>query len=196
MSTTPGGIGAGAQPLMTPRLFATGFIAGLVIAAACLAFAIVQLFNFQHDVHELLTKEAPTTITNNFEAFAASLSAQEAAITARIGLRSVALSLGVGFLFLGFSLFLLGVQGDSDLTGEAKDYKVTLTRLSPGLVVILCASVVVLVSSTQPLLFDIQYPGEATSQSQLDSTIPQETNPTPDDQLDKPNKTETTGGNT
>jgi hypothetical protein len=160
-----GGAGGADDPNPTlpisHRVIGAGFMLGLLIAAACLAFAITYLFRFQNDVHSLIVAPGSAPPKTQLEAFGQALAAEHAVIVARIGLRAAALSLGVGFLFLGFSLFLLGVRGSSDLDASAPSgYKLSLTRLAPGMIVILCAAVVVLISAVQPLEFDIKYDGK------------------------------------
>ena len=53
---------------------------------------------------------------------------------------SAGMIMGFAFGFLGFALFMMGIQGSVDVTASQGDSKASFTRLSPGLFVMLCAS--------------------------------------------------------
>lgn len=73
---------------------------------------------------------------------------------ARILLLSCGVVVGMALGFLGFALFLLGVEGTQDVEGTAPSLTLKLARLSPGAFVIICSAVLVGVCVTRPLPFN------------------------------------------
>ena len=77
----------------------------------------------------------------------------------RLSLLSTGIFVAMSFGFLGFALFLIQAKGDVDVDLEktanesGSSYKLKLARLSPGLFVILCATVIIIVCVT----FRIEY---------------------------------------
>ncbi|MEK6564843.1 MAG: hypothetical protein AABZ65_07445 [Candidatus Omnitrophota bacterium] len=77
----------------------------------------------------------------------------------RLSLLSTGIFVAMSFGFLGFALFLIQAKGDVDIEFEkpanesGSSYKLKLARLSPGLFVILCATVIIIVCVT----FRIEY---------------------------------------
>lgn len=71
----------------------------------------------------------------------------------RLLLLSTGIFVGMSFGFLGFALCLIQAKGDIELEGSTQDYKLKVARLSPGLFVILCATVIIIICAT----FRIEY---------------------------------------
>ena len=71
---------------------------------------------------------------------------------------STAIFVAMSFGFLGFALFLIQAQGDLDMDATAGDYKLKIARLSPGLFVILCATVILIVCATFKIEYHIDSP--------------------------------------
>ena len=71
----------------------------------------------------------------------------------RLLLLSTGIFVGMSFGFLGFALCLIQAKGDIELEGSTADYKLKVARLSPGLFVILCSTVIIIVCAT----FRIEY---------------------------------------
>ncbi|MEQ1894531.1 MAG: hypothetical protein ABL998_18480 [Planctomycetota bacterium] len=73
----------------------------------------------------------------------------------RLSLLSTAIFVGMSFGFLGFALFLIQARGDLDVEASTGDYKIKLARLSPGLFVILCATVIIVVAATTKIDYQL-----------------------------------------
>lgn len=112
-----------------------GYKAGIVMAFLCIVSAAIYLFSF------LLTSPNPELIKSEFQLL--SITAER-----RLLLLSIAMFIAMAFGFLGFSLFLIQVKGDLDAEASHGDYKIKLARISPGLFVILCATVIIIYSAT------------------------------------------------
>lgn len=78
----------------------------------------------------------------------------------RMVLLSTGIFVAMSFGFLGFALFLIQAKGELEAEGSGGDYKIKVTRMSPGLFVILCATVIIIVCAT----FKVEY----TDTRQLD----------------------------
>lgn len=75
----------------------------------------------------------------------------------RMVLLSTAIFVAMAFGFLGFALFLIQAHGEVSGSIEYKDSKVNIARMSPGIFVVLCATVIIIfalnvkISYSQPL---------------------------------------------
>ena len=73
----------------------------------------------------------------------------------RMFLQSCGMVAGIFFAFLGLALFLVGIQGTVDATGELKDYSSSVRRLAPGGVILLASMIFVGVSAMHPIEFKL-----------------------------------------
>jgi hypothetical protein len=73
----------------------------------------------------------------------------------RMFLQSCGMVAGIFFAFLGLALFLVGIQGTVDATGEIKDYSASAKRLAPGGVILLASMIFVGVSAMHPIDFKL-----------------------------------------
>jgi hypothetical protein len=122
------------------KVIALGYMAGIAISFVGLIASALYLWYFM-----ALT---PDPVSIDSSAKLLGISAER-----RMLLLSTAIFVAMSFGFLGFSLFLIQAEGEVDGSIEAGDYKFKFVRLSPGLFVILCATVIIIVAST----FRIQY---------------------------------------
>jgi len=76
----------------------------------------------------------------------------------RMTLISIAFFIAMSLAFLGFSLFLINAKGDLEGEGNIGDYKIKLTKVSPGMFAILCATVIIVTCAN----FRIDYKVETT----------------------------------
>jgi hypothetical protein len=136
----------------------TGFIFGLVLAAACLYMAAHYMLTYEEISSRDVTKVVEGTMQKGAGAKSDSdykmirMALTTNMYIARVLLISCGMFIGLSFGFLGFCLFLFGVKGDVDASLEATvKYKIQLARLSPGLFVILCATIIVSVCLTRNL---------------------------------------------
>ena len=138
-----------------------GYLAAIFIAFVCMLASIVYLYNYSS-----LTPFTKALNSENAAAFKEIM----VAITAerRMLLLSVAIFVAMSFGFLGFALFL--IQAKSELEGEGAmgDYRMKITRLSPGLFVIFCATVIIVTSIT----FRINYSDTSESAESKPFTAP------------------------
>lgn len=122
------------------KFIAIGYMAGILISLVGLLASAGYLFFFMR------LSPDPVSISDTMKLL--SVTAER-----RMLLLSTAIFVGMCFGFLGFALFLIQAEGDVNGEVSAGEYKLKLARLSPGLFVILCATVMIIVAST----FRIQY---------------------------------------
>jgi hypothetical protein len=146
-----------ASNVFPPWLLNTGFIFALILAFICLAASVWYLSYFlistSNGVEAILSN--PDAALNASQA-RFELAIQARTVMARLALLSCGTFVGMSLAFLGFALFLLGVKGEMDAEGAVESYSVKLARLSPGVFVILCASILIGVCSTQRIRFDYE----------------------------------------
>lgn len=112
-----------------------GYRAGILLAFIGIIASAIYLFVF------ISTSPDASSFTNQINLIGLSMDM-------RLRFLSTAIFVGMSFGFLGFALFLIQAKGDVDLDAETKDYKIKIARLSPGLFVILCATVIIVVCAT------------------------------------------------
>jgi hypothetical protein len=151
----------------------TGFITALVLSGFCLLLAAYYMIKFQNlssaginqvvditmkkGIVETQVKAIPNA--NDYQMIRLALATNM--YIARILLLSCGVFIGLAFGFLGFSLFLVGVKGTIDASLTANDkYKLQIARLSPGLFVILCATILIGVCATRSLPVDMNQKNE------------------------------------
>jgi hypothetical protein len=119
-----------------------GFGVALVLAAACLALGAVYLYMFLKStnagIDQLLTNTA-NQVSN--EVLYIAINAR--LVMARVALLSCGVFVGMSFGFLGFALFLLGIKEEMNVDAGSEGYSVKIARMSPGVFVILCATILI-----------------------------------------------------
>ncbi|MBR11010.1 MAG: hypothetical protein CMP48_25435 [Rickettsiales bacterium] len=120
-----------------------GYQAGIILAFLGIIGSAVYLFVFIYT--------GPQAVDFDTEIRLVGLTADR-----RLRLLSTAIFVGMSFGFLGFSLFLIQAKGDVDVEGSKGDYKINIARLSPGLFVILCATVIIVVCATFRIGYELQ----------------------------------------
>lgn len=124
-------------------LLNTGFVCGLLLAGACLVFSAFYLYYFLTNTSAAVENMLKAGESSLLPTDVIGLGINARMVMARIALHSCGVFVGMAFGFLGFSLFLLGIKGEMDLDAGAESYKVKIARLSPGVFVILCATVLI-----------------------------------------------------
>jgi len=66
----------------------------------------------------------------------------------KMTLLSCGVFVGLAMIGLGFSLFLIGVRGELDLVARKEGFLIKISRLAPGLFVLLCAAVLIAICVT------------------------------------------------
>jgi len=87
---------------------------------------------------------------------------------------STAIFVAMSFGFLGFGLFLINAKGDVDGKANLGEHiQVSFTKLSPGLFVILCATVIIIFAITHDIEYKETYKvGNQNQGTKLDSIPP------------------------
>jgi len=155
------------------RILNIGFLTALVLATVCLIASALYLNRYLASTNEGVEKildyaiKVPGPTAGQTESAPApatppSKEILDLAITARVAmarftLLSCGVFIGMAFGFLGFALFLLGIKGemDAEATTGKEGYSVKLARLSPGLFVILCATLLIGVCMTRKTGFEL-----------------------------------------
>jgi hypothetical protein len=136
---------------LSAKLIRRGYYAGLIAFFICLLFSLMAILLFLYSTYFWIdTLSASKEIIGNVELLNARL------VMARIALQSCGLLAGLSFGFLGFSLFLIGIDGESDVSGEHSNYKITLSRVSPGIIVLLAATILIGVCATRETPFSYE----------------------------------------
>jgi hypothetical protein len=132
----------------TAKLFKLGYYLGLAAFFICLLASLAAILLFLKSTYFWVdTLSVGQELVGKVELLNARL------VMARIALLSCGLLAGLSFGFLGFSLFLIGVDGESDVSGEHSDYKITLSKVSPGIIVLLAATILIGVCATRETPF-------------------------------------------
>jgi hypothetical protein len=168
-----------AEHRFPPWLLNTGFVFALAVAAACLILSSWYLFTFLKATNaaiEGLLQNAqqnpnlPTTVTQ--------LGIVARTVMARFALLSCGVSVGMGFGFLGFALFLVGIKGEMDVEAQKENAQIKIARMAPGVFVIMCAVILIAICITFRTEYDFK--GQESIQS-----VPQDL-PVPRPSPDKP----------
>ena len=133
------------------KFLAWGYKAAIFLSIAGLIFSAAYLFGF-------LIKSHPEALRHDTMA---GFSAER-----RMVLLSTGIFVAMAFGFLGFALFLIQAKGEVEGMLEYKDYKVNIARMSPGLFVILCATVIIIFCAT----FRIDYTVVPTTRTEAKPT--------------------------
>jgi hypothetical protein len=143
------------------HLIRFGFFAGLGLATLCLVFTVVYIWFYSRNT------------TTSFDAFysenlnAKSIDNLTGMLIARTAqnktlLQSCGVVSGIAFGFLGFSLFLLGIRGDTDASGSIQNYSFNLKRLAPGSLIMLASIGLVGISAVHRIEFRMGPAGVST----------------------------------
>lgn len=143
-------------------LFRVGFFAALVMSFVCLAFCVFYLVTYQQGTSVLLARmieasKAPEL--SETQQWALQLTSAGNVYTSKVMLQSCGIVAGIAFGFLGFCLFLMGIEGQIDATIEqAGAAKIDVTRLAPGAFILLMATILIGLCSTLriPVKLDTQ----------------------------------------
>lgn len=137
------------DPLIRYSVFAALGCAGL-----CMVFTILYIFSYSLD--------STLSFERHFDAYLSSANAANMPTILglhmaqnRIFLQSCGMVAGIFFAFLGVALFLVGIQGTVDATGEVRDYSTNFRRLAPGGIILLASMVFVGASAIHPVDFTL-----------------------------------------
>jgi len=166
-----------------------GFMTALLLAGICLVASAFYLYTYMKDTNasmESMLKWATSSpIPQEGQNAATDVPPEppspeilKLAITARVTmarftLLSCGVFVGLAFGFLGFALFLLGITNEMDATAEGEGYSIKLARLSPGVFVILCATVLIGVCMTRRTAFELT----SAPEQHISENTPHETPP-------------------
>jgi hypothetical protein len=132
-----------------------GFMAALMLAGASLVIGACYLFFFlwktSTSVATLIARSQEVQISSSDLKIAISSQLH----IAKIALLSCSILVGMAFGFLGFSLFLIGVRAELDVNAGKEGTQIKIARMSPGVFVILCATVMISVSATHQTPFSM-----------------------------------------
>jgi hypothetical protein len=137
----------------SPVVLNIGFLFALLISASCLAFSAVYLQKYLDITSGAVTSIIQQT-TGQTVAMQVALSARLA--VAKFSLLSCGVVAGLAFGFLGFGLFLLGIQGAMDAQVHNSTGGIQLVRVAPGTFVIVCAAILIGISVTHEIEFSAQ----------------------------------------
>ena len=146
-------------------LLNVGFGFALAVAAACLTLSAWYLFTFLQATNSGVESVLRSALQTSTPTSVIQLSILARTAMARFALLSCGVCVGMGFGFLGFALFLLGIKGEMDVEAQHENAQIKVARMAPGVFVILCATVLIGVCIT----FRTQYewgggePGNAQS---------------------------------
>lgn len=139
-------------PTFSPTVLNIGFLFALVLSASCFTFSAFYLYKYLS-----ITSTAVDSIIQEMRDVPASM---QLALGARLAVAKYSLSscgvvTGLAFGFLGFALFLLGIQGTMDVQAREGEKTVQLARVAPGTFVIICAAVLIGMSITHEIDFSV-----------------------------------------
>ncbi len=133
------------DPLIRYSVFAA-----LGCAGVCMIFTILYVFSYSLD--------STLSFERHFDSYLASGNTGNLSTVLglhmaqnRMFLQSCGMVAGIFFAFLGLALFLVGIQGTVDATGEIKDYSASAKRLAPGGIILLASMIFVGVSAMHPI---------------------------------------------
>jgi hypothetical protein len=137
------------DPLIRYSVFAA-----LGCAGVCMIFTILYVFSYSLDstlsFERHFDSYLATGNTVNLSTVLGLHMAQN-----RMFLQSCGMVAGIFFAFLGLALFLVGIQGTVDASGDIRDYSASLRRLAPGGIILLASMIFVGVSAMHPIEFKL-----------------------------------------
>jgi hypothetical protein len=162
------------------KLLNVGFCVALLLAGACFITGALYLNNFlintNNGIQSLISNPTNQPYYILYTAMDARL------VMAKLALLSCGIFIGMSFGFLGFALFLMGIKAEMDVAGRTEFYYLKLARLSPGVFVILCATVLIGICVTRNTSFEYHH-----KESNAPET-PANTNNKPDEIPDLPGR--------
>lgn len=157
-----------------------GFVFALLLSTVCLFLSAYYLFNFLTDTNDAMARLI-TGADGKLDPASLRVAITGRLAMARFALISCGMFVGIAFGFLGFALFLLGIRNEVDASAVHENFQIKFVRLSPGLLVILCATVLVGICVTRSI--DFSYRNLREVQRQQDNAPPVPTT-SPDDLVD------------
>lgn len=149
----------GAERLPSQRIVNIGFFAGLALAALSFLLALLYMHSYLSSVNSIFNDLVRGSYQGAAQLEVANLLIHGRLIAARFSLLSCGILTGFSLGFIGFCLFLVGARGDIEGTAETHGVKVTLSRLAPGALVLLCASVLIGICATHNITFGAEISG-------------------------------------
>jgi nitric oxide reductase large subunit len=137
----------------TRKVLDAGFVTALALACGCLLFGAVYLYRFLESTNASLDRLLVSAASSAVSESTLQLAIQGRTVMARIALQSCGVFVAMAFGFLGFGLFLIGAKGDMDLDARSEAYQVKLARMSPGIFVLLAATVLLALCITRETPF-------------------------------------------
>ncbi|QDU44304.1 hypothetical protein Mal52_27830 [Symmachiella dynata] len=136
------------MPQFSRKTLQFGFFTGLVFAGAAFIIAACYLAYFlvgtSSSVDTLLEKYASSSsLSSPLDATNLRLAMLSRLFAARLALLSCGTFVGLAFGFLGFSLFLIGIGDEMDAEATSEHYSIKVARMSPGVFVLLCATMLI-----------------------------------------------------
>lgn len=149
------------MPNTVPKPYSTrdwtlrlGYFAGITMGFSCLAVAAIYLFVYHQSNADAVNSALAKMEGKSLDTLRFDLTLKARLYTSGMALLSCGMFVGMAFGFLGFALFLLGVDGaievraksggaEPDGTSPGKGWGLQITQLAPGAFVILIAAVVV-----------------------------------------------------
>ena len=125
------------------RLLNLGFLFALTVAAACLVLSGAYLFTFLRATNSGVEDILRSALAEDTPANVIQLGILARTAMARFALLSCGVCVGMGFGFLGFALFLLGIKGEMDVEAQHERAQIKVARMAPGVFVILCATILI-----------------------------------------------------
>jgi hypothetical protein len=140
------------QPRDSPIL-RRGFVAAIALSAGSLISITIYLFWYLHTAFQSFEQDVTVQfLTSDIGRLEATLLARTALW--KFALQSCGIISGVGLGFLGFGLFLIGIQGEMEAGGSYGQYRMLLRRMTPGTFVITVSAVVIGVCATHKIELD------------------------------------------
>jgi hypothetical protein len=128
------------------------FIFALVLAGVCLVFSAVYLYVYLKGTMTGIDSMSQA-LEKNPAVGAIEVMINGRLVMARLSLLSCGIFVGVSFGFLGFALCLLGIKESIDVDLETDTYKAKFARMSPGVLIIICSSILTGVCATRETPF-------------------------------------------
>jgi hypothetical protein len=161
------------DPLIRYSVFVALGCAGL-----CMVFTILYVFSYSLD--------STLSFERHFDSYVASANSGNLSTVLglhmaqnRMFLQSCGMVAGIFFAFLGLALFLVGIQGTTDATGEVRDYSTNVKRLAPGGIILLASMIFVGVSAMHPIDVQLSPAGTPATAAPTAAVEPPATEPAP-----------------
>jgi hypothetical protein len=126
-----------------------GFKAAVVLAGLCFVLGACYLGYFL-----VTTSGSIVPLVKETQPGVLDIVVSARMVMARFALLSTGVFAGLAFGFLGFALFLIGIEGDMGVDAESETYKLKLARISPGVFVMLVAALLIGICATRSTPFD------------------------------------------